>query len=206
MTENGRSSRQPGDPGHVVVDLDAQRGHEGVRVVLHKTILDTLFACRRHFTTSGPLEITRPADRFRAGHAFLMGRRGARRPAPGAFGLNTGIADAHNLAWKLADQAGPALLDSYEAERRPDATLTFVAGQPAPALGRQPKSTRRSGRRQHANRPHETATTPPQSSPRAALAADRRHRTHHGGRTTPPTSGSTSHSPPTTWCAPASPS
>ncbi|MGR7001882.1 FAD-dependent monooxygenase [Yinghuangia aomiensis] len=49
-----------------------------------------------------------------------------RRPAP--FGSNTGIQDAHNLAWKLAavlrGQASARLLDSYEAERRPVAVAT----------------------------------------------------------------------------------
>jgi putative polyketide hydroxylase len=44
-------------------------------------------------------------------------------PPAGALGANTAIQDAHNLAWKLAfvlhGLAGPALLDTYEAERRP---------------------------------------------------------------------------------------
>jgi putative polyketide hydroxylase len=46
----------------------------------------------------------------------------------GAFGSNTGIQDAHNLAWKLAavlgGWAGEGLLDSYDAERRPVAEAT----------------------------------------------------------------------------------
>jgi hypothetical protein len=44
-------------------------------------------------------------------------------PPTGGFGLNTGVQDVHNLAWKLAavfhGWAGPSLLDSYEAERLP---------------------------------------------------------------------------------------
>ena len=48
-------------------------------------------------------------------------------PPTGGFGGNTGIADAHNLAWKLAlvlqGAAGPGLLDSYETERRPQCEL-----------------------------------------------------------------------------------
>jgi hypothetical protein len=44
-------------------------------------------------------------------------------PSTGAFGMNTGIQDAHNLAWKLAavlrGRGGAALLDTYTAERRP---------------------------------------------------------------------------------------
>jgi len=70
------------------------------------------------------------ADRFAAGRVFLAGDAAHTVPPLGAFGLNAGIADAHNLAWKLAavvsGQAGPALLDTYEAERRPVADLTLA--------------------------------------------------------------------------------
>ena len=49
-------------------------------------------------------------------------------PPNGGFGGNTGIQDAHNLAWKLAlvlkGVAGPELLSSYDAERRPVGKLT----------------------------------------------------------------------------------
>ena len=63
------------------------------------------------------------AERFGDGRVFLAGDAAHRHPPSGALGLNTGIQDAHNLAWKLAAVVGgtasPALLDSYEAERRP---------------------------------------------------------------------------------------
>jgi 2-polyprenyl-6-methoxyphenol hydroxylase-like FAD-dependent oxidoreductase len=63
------------------------------------------------------------ATRFRAGPVFMVGDAAHRFPPTGGFGMNTGIQDAHNLAWKLAlvarGLAGDALLDSYEAERRP---------------------------------------------------------------------------------------
>ncbi|AEW98609.1 FAD-dependent monooxygenase [Streptantibioticus cattleyicolor] len=71
--------------------------------------------------------IVRMADTFRRGRAFLVGDA-ARAVSPlGAFGLNTGLADAHNLAWKLAmvhsGQAGDRLLDSYHDERHAVAQL-----------------------------------------------------------------------------------
>ncbi|MFF5209922.1 FAD-dependent oxidoreductase [Streptosporangium sp. NPDC000396] len=69
------------------------------------------------------------ADRFADGRVFLVGDAAHVVPPLGAFGMNTGVADAHNLAWKLAlvlrGEAGPALLDTYDAERRPVAQLTM---------------------------------------------------------------------------------
>ncbi|MFF8232842.1 FAD-dependent oxidoreductase [Streptomyces caelestis] len=70
----------------------------------------------------------RVADSYRQGRVFLAGDSAHEMPPTGAFGSNTGIQDAHNLAWKLAavlrGWAGPQLLDTYECERRPVAVTT----------------------------------------------------------------------------------
>ena len=63
------------------------------------------------------------AERFRQGRVFLAGDAAHRFPPAGGYGLNSGVQDAHNLAWKLAmvlrGQASEKLLDSYDLERRP---------------------------------------------------------------------------------------
>jgi 2-polyprenyl-6-methoxyphenol hydroxylase-like FAD-dependent oxidoreductase len=65
----------------------------------------------------------RVADRYRDRRVFLAGDAAHTLSPSGGFGLNTGIADAADLGWKIAATlggwAGPGLLDSYEAERRP---------------------------------------------------------------------------------------
>ena len=67
------------------------------------------------------------ATAFRRGRVFLAGDAAHLMPPTGGFGGNTGIADAHNLAWKLAlvlaGAAGPRLLDSYAQERKPQCEL-----------------------------------------------------------------------------------
>ena len=68
------------------------------------------------------------AEAFSDGRVFLAGDSAHVMPPTGGFGGNTGVADAHNLAWKLAmvtkGQAGPGLLASYDEERRPIGALT----------------------------------------------------------------------------------
>src|ERR671931_1292122 len=67
------------------------------------------------------------ATRLQEGRVFLAGDAAHVVPPNGGFGGNAGILDARNLAWKLAavikGEAGPALLDTYDAERRPLARL-----------------------------------------------------------------------------------
>jgi len=65
----------------------------------------------------------RRAARFRDRRCFLLGDAAHIHSPVGAQGMNTGLQDAYNLAWKLAlvteGRAGAALLDSYEQERVP---------------------------------------------------------------------------------------
>nr|AGA01522.1 hydroxylase [Streptomyces sahachiroi]BFD84111.1 hypothetical protein StreXyl84_35120 [Streptomyces sp. Xyl84] len=93
----------------------------------------------------------RVAEHYGAGRVFLAGDSAHEMSPTGAFGSNTGIQDAHNLAWKLAavlqGWAGPGLLDTYDSERRPVATATSARASarsvehshpgfaPAPGIG-----------------------------------------------------------------------
>ena len=68
------------------------------------------------------------ADAFSTGRIFLAGDAAhVLPPTRGGYGANTGIEDAHNLAWKLSavvsGASSPALLATYDAERRPIAWL-----------------------------------------------------------------------------------
>ncbi|WP_431031086.1 FAD-dependent monooxygenase [Plantibacter sp. RU18] len=64
----------------------------------------------------------RLAERYRQGNVLLVGDAAHVHPPTGGQGLNTGVQDAYNLGWKLGQVlagAPDALLDTYEAERRP---------------------------------------------------------------------------------------
>jgi putative polyketide hydroxylase len=91
-----------------------------------------------------------PAARVAAGYAsgrlFVAGDAAHQMTPSGAFGLNVGIADAHNLAWKIAavesGWAGGSLLATYDAERRPaglfateQSYLQFLGTKPAKPFG-----------------------------------------------------------------------
>jgi putative polyketide hydroxylase len=90
------------------------------------------------------------AERYADGPVFLVGDAAHRFPPAGATGLSAAIHDAHNLVWKLAavfhGHAGPALIDSYRAEREPvgsrnadetgEAWTRIFSGTGAPFAGR----------------------------------------------------------------------
>ncbi|KUI47742.1 pentachlorophenol monooxygenase [Mycobacterium sp. GA-1199] len=108
----------------VVHGFEAARAPE-----LHhiQAVLDRLSpepATARNLRWSSVFRIShRLVDTYRRGRVFVAGDAAHIHPPTGAQGMNTGIQDAHNLAWKLAlavsGAAAPDLLDSYDAERRP---------------------------------------------------------------------------------------
>ena len=86
------------------------------------------------------------AEHYRRGNVFLAGDACHLHPPFGGYGMNMGIGDAVDLGWKfgavLAGWGGPALLDSYEIERRQvhqrvvdEAVLNHRAGSRSFALG-----------------------------------------------------------------------
>ncbi|WP_405165559.1 FAD-dependent monooxygenase [Nocardia sp. NBC_01499] len=120
------------EPGESAADFSEQRCIELVRHAVGMEDLDiTLIPPvpglphKVSFVTGGGWV----ANQYRAGRVFFAGDAAHVVPPSGSFGANTGIADGHNLAWKLAavlnGQAGDALLDTYEDERRPVAQTTL---------------------------------------------------------------------------------
>ncbi len=80
------------------------------------------------------------ADKYRKGRVFLAGDAVHLMIPTGGLGMNSGVGDAVDLAWKLAGAvegwAGPDLLDSYEKERRPIGLRNVeAAGWAAQGLG-----------------------------------------------------------------------
>ena len=85
----------------------------------------------------------RVAERFGAGRIWLVGDAAHLTPPFAGQGMNAGIRDAHNIAWKAAmvvrGEAPPAILASYEAERREPARamiqLAVAMGEVIMAVG-----------------------------------------------------------------------
>jgi 2-polyprenyl-6-methoxyphenol hydroxylase-like FAD-dependent oxidoreductase len=99
-------------------DYDEARCAGLVRAALEDPELDF------HIETISTWAMTaQVAEHYRVGRVFLIGDSAHRFPPTGGLGLNSGVQDVHNLAWKLAlvlrGQADVSLLDGYESERRP---------------------------------------------------------------------------------------
>ncbi|MFB4426739.1 FAD-dependent oxidoreductase [Streptomyces sp. QL37] len=111
------------DRGETLEDFTDERCAEHIRRAVGAPDLDV------EITGKAPWHAAeRVAERYGAGRVFLAGDSAHEMSPTGAFGSNTGIQDAHNLAWKLAavldEAAGPGLLQTYEAERLPVAQAT----------------------------------------------------------------------------------
>jgi 2-polyprenyl-6-methoxyphenol hydroxylase-like FAD-dependent oxidoreductase len=115
------------DSGRPVTDvstgLTEQRSLEFVRAGLGRADIPITIENVMHWDSTADV-----ADRFREGRVLLAGDSAHIMPPNGGFGGNTGVQDAHNLAWKLAmllkGLANPELLSTYEPERRPASALT----------------------------------------------------------------------------------
>ena len=87
------------------------------------------------------------ADHYRRGRVFLAGDACHLHPPFGGFGMNMGIADSVDLGWKIAavlqGWGGPALLDSYEIERRP--AHEFVLAESGANMAASPNMLYREG-------------------------------------------------------------
>ena len=114
-----------GEKRDLIADLSDERCSEYVRIALgcaddEPVEIDSVQRWEASATS---------AEHYSSGRVFLAGDAAHTMPPTGGWGGNTGVADAHNLAWKLAmvlkGVAEPALLDSYDAERRPAGLMTM---------------------------------------------------------------------------------
>lgn len=107
---------------HVAEDLDTAQCVEFVRKALGREDIAVEVENVQRWTAAAT-----QAQTFSRGRVFLAGDAAHVMPPTGGFGGNTGVADAYNLAWKLAmvsrGAAGPELLQTYDTERRPIAEM-----------------------------------------------------------------------------------
>ena len=105
-----------------VEDYDEQRCLDLIRAAVGDPDLELDVRARMTWTLDMGV-----AQRFRVGPLFLVGDAAHSFPPTGGFGMNSGIQDSHNLAWKLdlvlRGLAEESLLDTYEGERRPVAVF-----------------------------------------------------------------------------------
>ena len=107
----------PVDANHVISQSD-----EELEAMVRSVLIDTPVDIKILKTSSWTMT-SQIAERYRDGRVFLVGDAAHRFPPSGGMGLNSGVQDAHNLAWKLhaviTAQSPDSLLDTYEPERRP---------------------------------------------------------------------------------------
>ncbi|TYB60135.1 hypothetical protein FXF51_31475 [Nonomuraea sp. PA05] len=112
------------DQGQSDADFTEERCLERVRRAVGIPDLECRIVNARPFALNHQL-----AERFRAGRVLLAGDAAHVCPPVGGQGGNLAIQDGYDLAWRLAlvvtGQAGPALLDTYQTERRPVVNITL---------------------------------------------------------------------------------
>ncbi|KAK9778020.1 putative FAD binding domain-containing protein [Seiridium cardinale] len=118
---DGRWALMMYDPKQDTLDEASQKAM--VRKAIGDEAADIDLLAEGKWTLSGSV-----ASRFSSGRVFLAGDAAhALPPNRGGYGANTGISDAHNLAWKLAavlsGKSNAYLLDTYDQERRPIALV-----------------------------------------------------------------------------------
>jgi 2-polyprenyl-6-methoxyphenol hydroxylase-like FAD-dependent oxidoreductase len=106
---------------HAPVPGDTTRDNYDFAALLHR-VAGFEFSCEFEHVGFWDLKIA-IADKYRAGRVFIAGDAAHSHPPYGGFGVNNGLEDAANLAWKLAAKingwGSETLLDSYDEERRP---------------------------------------------------------------------------------------
>ena len=119
----GDPNRDPQAAANAAADVSEARMIELVRAGVGKPDLQVRIDGFSRWRATADV-----AEKFQDGRVFIIGDAAHLMPPNGGFGGNTGIHDAHNLAWKLAQviqgHAHPRLLDSYARERQPVARFT----------------------------------------------------------------------------------
>src|SRR6266481_5677592 len=104
--------------GYKASDFTPERSAELIRDAAGVPDLDVKVLGVAPWTASAHV-----AEQYRHGRIFLAGDAAHEMPPTGGFGMNTGVQDVQNLAWKLAavlgGRAAPSLLDTYQNERQP---------------------------------------------------------------------------------------
>lgn len=139
--ERLRQTRIMCDPARPFITLPGPRGIRRYEFLLHDHENDGSMtsdeAIHRLLSAHGP-DADQPvvrrqiytfhariADRWNTDRVYLAGDAAHLSPPFAGQGMNSGVRDAHNIAWKLASvikgEVGPGLLKSYQAERRPHA-------------------------------------------------------------------------------------
>jgi hypothetical protein len=117
----GRIDTDEGWFFHSPVPRDTTRENFDFAALLHQ-VAGFSFACEFEHVGFWDLRIA-VANHYRAGRVFIAGDAAHSHPPYGGYGLNNGLEDVANLGWKLAARlkgwGGEALLESYDAERRP---------------------------------------------------------------------------------------